>query len=66
MEPKHLDKRVTDRYLSKGLLKKEEFEKHLKQLPDSESAGLWVQMDLHDTEVSGDGDLDDGDASENE
>jgi hypothetical protein len=56
MEKKHLDKRVADRYVTKGLLKKEELEKHLKALPDSEADGIWVQMDLHDTEVGEDSD----------
>ncbi len=56
MESKYLDKRVADRYVAKGLLKKEELERHLKALPDSEPDGVWVQMDLHDTEVGEDSD----------
>lgn len=59
MESKYLDKRVADRYIAKGLLKKDEFEKHMKNLPDSETEGVWVQMDLHDTEVTEDSDLGD-------
>lgn len=61
MEKKYLDKRVAERYVTKGLLKKDELEKHLKALPDSESEGIWVQMDLHDTEVAEDSDSLDGD-----
>jgi hypothetical protein len=65
MEKKHLDKRVAERYVTKGLMKKEELEKHLKALPDSEAEGIWVQMDLHDTEVGDDtDDLDTEDGSE--
>ncbi len=64
MEKKHLDKRVADRYVTKGLLKKEELERHLKALPDSESEGIWVQMDLHDTEVAEEDNLDGDDDSE--
>jgi len=64
MEKKHLDKRVAERYVTKGLLKKEELEKHLKALPDSESEGIWVQMDLHDTEVAEEDNLDGDDDSE--
>ncbi len=64
MEKKHLDKRVAERYVAKGLLKKEDLEKHLKALPDSEADGIWVQMDLHDTEVGEDSDDLDEDESE--
>ena len=46
------DYRTTDRYLEKGLMKPEDLAKRLKALPDEANNAQWVQMDLHDAEIS--------------
>jgi hypothetical protein len=50
--PRHYDRRVLDRYVEKGLIKEGEYQDHLKNLPDESSNAQWVQMDLHDAEIS--------------
>jgi hypothetical protein len=45
-----------DRYLDKGLLKDTELKKHMDGLKDESDNAQWVQMDLHDAELSEDRD----------
>jgi len=61
---KHLDRRTVDRYLEKGLLKDETFQTYLKNLPDESVNAQWVQMDLHDAEISGEDSMPDGQDAE--
>jgi hypothetical protein len=46
------DRRVMDRYRDKGLLTKDEYEKYIKNLPDDAANAQWVQMDIHDAELT--------------
>lgn len=46
------DRRTTDRYLEKGLMKADDLAKHVKGLPDEANNAQYVQMDLHDAEIS--------------
>jgi hypothetical protein len=46
------DRRVVDRYREKGAFSKEEYEQYLKALPDDSGNAQWVQMDIHDAELS--------------
>lgn len=57
MDRKFTDKRTVDRYLSKGMISRQDYEKFLAELPDEEANAEWVQMELHDTELP-DGALD--------
>ena len=52
-----LDRRTQDRYIEKGLLKDADLKAHLKSLPDDANNAQYVQMDLHDAEISEDSDL---------
>lgn len=52
---KRLDRRTYDRYMEKGLLNKKEIEAHMKGLPDDTANAQYVQMDLHDAEISEEG-----------
>lgn len=56
------DRRVTDRYLEKGQIKDSEVNSHMKGLPDDANNAQYVQMDLHDAEITGEeeGDEDEG------
>ncbi len=56
MKRKYLDSRTCDRYLKKGLLSQKEYDAHLKALPDDEAVSTFVEMDVHDTELSSDDD----------
>ncbi len=49
---RYLDRRTFDRYLDKGILKEADLKSHLKNLPDDTANAQWVQMDLHDAEIS--------------
>lgn len=49
---KFFDSRTYDRYLKKGAITQKEYDSFLKALPDEESNASWVQMDLHETEIS--------------
>jgi hypothetical protein len=49
---KHYDKRVSDRYIEKGIVKPQEFEAHLKNLPDDSANAVLVQMDLDEAELT--------------
>ncbi len=51
---KFFDSRTYDRYVKKGSINAKEYETYLKALPDEESNATWVQMDLHETEISSD------------
>lgn len=54
-DKRYLDRRTCDRYMEKGLLKRTELESHLKGLPDDSANAQYVQMDLHDAEISEEG-----------
>lgn len=49
---KHYDKRTYDRYLEKGIVKKTDFDSHLKNLPDESQNAQWVQMDMDEAELT--------------
>ncbi len=49
---KHYDKRTFDRYLEKGIVKPQEFEAHLKNLPDDAANAVYVQMDMDEAELT--------------
>ena len=67
---KRYDRRVVDRYIEKGQIKDKDFQDHLKSLPDEEANATYVQMDLHDAEISeedkGDDDTDESSTDEGE
>ncbi len=52
IDPRHLDRRVVERYLKKGLLDEKEYQKYLKSLPD-----LAETADKIDTEFASGDDL---------
>jgi hypothetical protein len=56
LQRKYFDSRIVDRYVHNGLLKKAEYEAHMKNLPDDTENAVWVQLDLHDAEI-GDSDV---------
>lgn len=58
---KYLDSRTFDRYIKKGIVSQKDFDAHLKALPDDETLATWVQMDLHETEISSEEDSSDDD-----
>lgn len=60
----HYDKRIVDRYVAKGLVKGNELESYMKALPDETANAQFVELDLHDTDLSDDGNSGD-DLSEN-
>lgn len=61
---KHYDKRTCDRYMEKGIVKNQEFEAHLKSLPDDAANAVYVQMDMDEAELT---DVsEDGDGADNE
>lgn len=58
----HYDKRVVERFIRAGVVKREDYEKHLAALADVES-----QSELINTSISDDADLDmDDDTDEDE
>jgi len=61
-----LDSRTYDRYLKNGSISQKDYEGYLKALPDDEANATWVQMDLHETEISSDEDDDEDDDSSDE
>jgi hypothetical protein len=64
MNRKLYDRRVVERHVEKGLIKETDYASYLKQLPDEATNAQWVQMDLHDAEISegsGEGDSEAGD-----
>jgi hypothetical protein len=59
MDKKLYDRRVSERHVEKGLISEADYAVYLKSLPDEAANAQWVQMDLHDAEISegsGDGD----------
>lgn len=48
----HPDKRILDRNYGKGIVTEVEMKGFLKTLPDSADSAQYVQMDLHDAEIS--------------
>lgn len=55
---KYFDSRVSDRYVKKGVVSPKDFDSYVKALPDEEANCTFVQMDLHETEISSDDALD--------
>jgi hypothetical protein len=45
-DPRLLDKRVSTRYLRKGILDEKEYEKHLKALPDLAEHALPIEASM--------------------
>lgn len=58
--PMHYDKRVVERFIRAGVVKREDYDKHLAALPDVESESELINTSLHDEGGSG-ADLDDED-----
>ncbi|MBY0371318.1 hypothetical protein K2X33_11565 [bacterium] len=58
---KQFDIRTSDRYVKKGIVSQKEYDAYVKALPDEEGNATWVQMDLHETEISVDDDSSDDD-----
>lgn len=52
MNNKAVDKRTSDRYVEKGVLKRADVDAYLKALPDEANNATWVQMDLEETEIT--------------
>ena len=50
-ERKHIDRRVVERYIEKGIVKDTDYAAHLKALPDEGVNAQWVQLDMHDAEL---------------
>ncbi|MEW5849747.1 MAG: hypothetical protein AB2A00_13095 [Myxococcota bacterium] len=59
-QPKHLDKRVVDRYLRRGVLNDKDFKQYLKDLPDQEGHYDVVEV----PEAGADEEEGDGEAAE--
>jgi len=57
IKSRYLDRRTQDRYVEKGLLSEADVKGYIKALPDEAANAQYVQMDLHDAEISEDGDL---------
>ncbi len=58
---KHYDKRTFDRYMEKGIVTPQQFDSHMKSLPDESQNAQWVQMDMDEaelTDLSNDGESD--------
>lgn len=51
-EKKYYDRRTNERYVKKGLTTQKDIDGFVKALPDDESAASYVQMDVHETEIS--------------
>lgn len=49
---KHYDKRTYDRYVEKGIVKPQDFDSYLKNLPDESANAVYVQMDMDEAELS--------------
>ncbi len=62
-ESKFFDRRVVERYVQKDIVKPGEFQEHMKNLPDDTANAVYVQLDLHDTEL-GDSGADQSEANE--
>ena len=61
---KYFDSRTSDRYVKNGTISQKEYDAYVKALPDEESNATFVQMDLHETELSSeDSDSDDEDVA---
>ncbi|MBL8681658.1 MAG: hypothetical protein JNK05_20995 [Myxococcales bacterium] len=55
----HYDKRVVERFIRAGVVKREDYEKHLAALPDVESESELINMSLADERADSGADLDD-------
>lgn len=51
MDKHKLDCRVVERYIKKGEIKKEEYEKYLKELPDLSEEAAFCEASLDDSEI---------------
>jgi len=63
---RYLDRRTQDRYVEKGLLKDADLKAYMKALPDEAANAQYVQMDLHDAEISEDENMNEEDGAEEE
>jgi hypothetical protein len=50
-DAKLTDSRVMERYLRDGGISQEQYDAHMKNLPDDTNNAQWVQLDLHDAEL---------------
>jgi hypothetical protein len=59
-ENKHVDKRVAQRYLRKGIVDEKDWEKHVRTLPDLADRALPIEAAMEGMEVDED-DIEDAD-----
>ncbi|MFO0582275.1 MAG: hypothetical protein U0229_08390 [Anaeromyxobacter sp.] len=65
IDPRHLDKRVSHRYLRKGLLDEKEFTQHLKALEDLADRAIAVESTMENDDFDDeDDDLEDEDTAQ--
>jgi hypothetical protein len=62
--PLHFDKRVVDRFIRSGAVKREDYEKHLAALTDVESQSEVITTTIGEDDLEDDSDLDDDDQDE--
>jgi len=60
IDPKHIDKRTTERYLRNGELDEKTYQRHIESLPDLAEKSVPVETVMHD-ELEEDEDFDDED-----
>lgn len=53
LENKHVDRRVAQRYLRKGIVDEKDYEKYLKSLPDLAEQAVPVEASMTHVEVEG-------------
>jgi hypothetical protein len=63
IDPKHIDKRTTERYLRNGELDEKTYQRHIESLPDLAEKSVPVETVMHD-ELEEDEDFDDEDESD--
>jgi hypothetical protein len=64
-DPKHLDKRTSERYLRMGVIEEKAYERHIKGLPDVADKGVPVETLMLDDELEDD-DLEDEEDEQDE
>jgi hypothetical protein len=62
--PMHFDKRVVERFIRAGVVKREDYEKHLAALTDVESESELINMSLQDERIDDADDDEDDDEEE--
>ncbi len=65
IDPKHIDKRTTERYLRNGELDEKTYQRHIESLPDLAEKSVPVETVMHD-ELEEDEDFDDEDEDDDE